>query len=159
MTKDPLNQQNIGDELRHFGENLAAALRIARSNPDWTGLGEQIAGGLAGLTGALENETSTAGVSAAAQRQELESQYLKQPGPLSQEDARFEMELTTAMRVINASLKEWIDRWKSNQSGQAGDRLPAPAQWQEGHQEVHPDDVSSPPRDIGHEEVQPDDVE
>jgi hypothetical protein len=156
MTENQLNQNNLSDELRQLGQNLAAALRLCRSDSGRTDLGEQIASGLSDLASTIEGEAGPTGVSATVQRQELESQYLQQTGPGGQGDTRFETELSLAIRAANASLQEWLDRWTGNQ-GEEG--MPKPDQRQEDRQEVHPDDVASPPRETGHEEVHPDDVE
>ena len=153
-----MDERNLQDELQQLGNHLVAALRIARNGPNRHNYPGEFAKGLAGLARTLESGAGSGGTSAAAQRMELEGQYLQGSHSASAGDTRFEAELSSAIRAANASLKELVDRWAGDQDHSRGG-MPSPAQRQEGHQEVHPDDVSSPPRDTGHEEVHPDDVE
>jgi hypothetical protein len=159
MTDHSFDAEDLRDELRKLGSNLVAALRIARNGSGLEVSYEEIMGGLADLAGILERESGQPGASAAAQRQEIERQYLQGPGTREEEVKRFEAELSSAIRAANASLQEVNSRWTAGKDPAGEGRMPAPAPRQEGHQEVHPDDVNSPPGETGHEEVHPDDVE
>jgi hypothetical protein len=159
MTNHSFDAEDLRDELRKLGSNLVAALRIARNGSGLEGSFEEIMGGLADLASILEGESGQPGASADAQRQEIERQYLQGSGTGDEETNRFKADFSSAIQAANASLQEVISRWAAGRDPAGEGRMPAPAPRQEGHQEVHPDDVNSPPGETGHEEVHPDDVE
>lgn len=108
---NPENPNDIADEFRALGENLARTLRTAWESPERKKLQDEIEQGLAELTAKLRVEAETFQQSTTGQQLKSDLDDLRQRVQSGEAADKAREELLKALKIINTELEKAVSRW------------------------------------------------
>jgi len=123
-------EQNLDDEFRSLGQNLAELLRSAWESPERKRVQQEIEEGVIELAAALKKEVATFHESPTGQQLKSEVDELRQRVRSGEAGARIREELLNALRLVNAELRKAASRQETDEptSTEAGAQPEPPAQ-------------------------------
>lgn len=127
MSENKISEDNLKEEFRKLGKNLADTARAAWDNPERKKLQQEIEEGLSEMRGSLSREYEHFRQSPAAQRLKKDVQDIGERVRNSEIEGKIRNELIIALHQVNIELENLTTRWSDSSDV-----------------DPHPDDTSDP---------------
>jgi succinate dehydrogenase/fumarate reductase flavoprotein subunit len=127
MTDNSTPEENLAEEFRQLGKNLAEVLRGAWESPERKKLQQEVANGLSDLSNIMRSEAEHIRESPTGQRMKAETEELRERIHSGEVESRVRQDLLAALKLINDQLRkasEHLSKPKSDQTDEppaAGD--------------------------------------
>ena len=115
MTENTPPEENLADEFRNLGKNLAEALQSAWDNPERKRIVEDVETNLNELGNTLKREAEHFVESPTAQRLKSDIEQLGERVRSSETQDKVRQELMKILQTANSELQKVIDLWSGNQ--------------------------------------------
>lgn len=114
MSENVPSENDLTEEFRKLGKNLADALRTAWESPERKKFQQEIENGINEMGTTLTNEFGTFMESPTGQRLKSDVQDLGEQIRTSEAQQRARDELLNALRRANIEIQQATERWKSS---------------------------------------------
>lgn len=121
MTDNPTPEENLAEEFRQMGKNLADALRSVWESPERKKLQQEIANGLSDLSDLMRSEAEHIRESPTGQRMKADAEEMRERIRSREIETRVRQDLLAALRSINTQLRKVSEHWPEETSDQAGE--------------------------------------
>jgi hypothetical protein len=121
MNEDAPTEENLADEFRDLGKNLAELLRTGWDNPDRKRLQQQITSGITEFGTMVKREVETFTESPSGQRFRADMDEIGERLRTPETQEKIRHELIAALQTANLELQKIIDQWSSGQSTRSQD--------------------------------------
>jgi succinate dehydrogenase/fumarate reductase flavoprotein subunit len=118
MTENPSPEENLGEEFRQLGKNLAEVLRGAWESPERKKLQQEIANGLSDLSDLMRTEAEHIRESPTGQRMKADAEELRERIRTGEVESKVRQDLLAALRLINDQLRKASEHWSKTESDQ-----------------------------------------
>jgi hypothetical protein len=117
MSESTPPEENLADEFRNLGKNLANALQAAWDNPERKRIVKEVETNLNELGDTLKNEAEHFSESPTAQRLKSDIEQLGERVRSSETQEKVRREVIKILQSANNELKKVIDRWSDEGGG------------------------------------------
>jgi succinate dehydrogenase/fumarate reductase flavoprotein subunit len=119
MTENLPPEENLADEFRQLGKNIAEVLRGAWESPERKKLQQEIANGLSDLSNMMRTEADHIRESPTGQRMRADTEELRERIRSGEVESRVRQDLLAALRLINDQLRKASEHWSEEKSDQS----------------------------------------
>jgi hypothetical protein len=120
MSENKPPENDLAEEFRNLGKNLADALRTAWESPERKKFQQEIENGINEMGTTLSKEFGTFIESPTGQRLQSDVEDLGERLRTGEAQQRARDELLTALRRANIEIQRATERWNSSKSEQSG---------------------------------------
>ena len=121
MPAIPKPEDDLRQEFRNLGNNLAGAARSAWDSPERKKLMLELENGLNEVAAALRKETETFRSSPTGQQLKTDMEDLQQRIHSGELEGKARQEILNALRRLNTELQKWTSPRAETQPGASGD--------------------------------------
>ena len=118
MTENPSPEENLSEEFRQLGKNLAEVLRGAWESPERKKLQQEIADSLSDLSNMMRTEAEHIRESPTGQRMKADAEDLRERIRTGEVESKVRQDLLAALRLINDQLRKASEHWSKTESDQ-----------------------------------------
>ena len=109
-------EENLGEEFRQLGKNLAEVLRGAWESPERKKLQQEIADSLSDLSNMMRTEAEHIRESPTGQRVKADAEDLRERIRTGEVESKVRQDLLAALRLINDQLRKASEHWSKKES-------------------------------------------
>jgi hypothetical protein len=113
MTDQKPPEENLAEEFRNLGKNLASTLQTAWDSSERKRLQQEISTGLNELGATLNREAQKFNESETGQRFKAEAKEFEERLHTGEVQDKVRLELVNAMRTLNTELEKLIQKWRT----------------------------------------------
>lgn len=142
MNENKSPEDNLSEEFRKLGQNLAEALRTAWESPERKQFQQELETGLTELSQTVKREAETFNESPTGQRFKENVQEVRGRLRTGEAQVRVRNELLAALRMFNKELEKVAEHLENRSSGSSNATREQSAP--EPQRDEHPDDGETP---------------
>ena len=125
MSDNQPPEENLAEEFRNLGKNLADALRTGWESPERKRLQQEIESGLTDLGTTLKREVENFSSSPTGQQLKTDVEQLHERVRSGEAQEKVRQELLNALKTANAELKRVINQWSASRPDASQNEAPS----------------------------------